>query len=138
MTIPLHDPRVLPPSEDNDKQLLLTWNESWADRATANGDTAKLVAKTASGTLVQVKRDGCASQHSPGPGFYLSCAKGTPQCNTYKHTNRAGGKNWNIMSAAQLDEAFYHISPCLHESRFNWEEMSCTAYGHAKGWWVFG
>jgi hypothetical protein len=42
------------------------------------------------------------------------------------------------MSAAQLDEAFYHISPCLHESCFSWEEMSCTAYGHAKGWWVSG
>lgn len=46
--IPLHDPRALPQPEDNDEHLLLTWNDSWANRATANGDTAKLVAKTAS------------------------------------------------------------------------------------------
>lgn len=37
---PLHDPKALPRSEDNDEHLLLTWNESWADRATANGVTA--------------------------------------------------------------------------------------------------
>jgi hypothetical protein len=46
--IPLHDPRVLPQPEDNDEHLLSTWDDSWTDRETANGDTAKLVAKTAS------------------------------------------------------------------------------------------
>lgn len=40
MTNPLHDPKALPRSEDNDEHLLLTWNDSWVDRATANGDTA--------------------------------------------------------------------------------------------------
>ena len=48
MTKPLHDLRALPRSEDNDEHLAMIWNDSWADRETANGNTAQLVANTPS------------------------------------------------------------------------------------------
>lgn len=65
-------------------------------------------------TFFQARRDRCASQRFPPPTLSTSLVR--TGRNGVTHTsirNRAGGKIWN-MSAAQLDEAFYHLSlPCM-------------------------
>lgn len=77
MTTPLRDPRALPRPELNDEHLLLTWSDSWEDRATANGDSSassnnhKRRATRLSKPIVT----GVPRSVSQYPGFYFLCER---------------------------------------------------------------